>query len=474
MLSAGAAATPGSRMSDAAMQQPADFAGKAFRRGDPGYEVARRASCRNVNLPDRFPDIIVQAENENDVIAAVRLANANSWTIATRSGGHSWSCNHVRDGGMLLDVSRLDAVTIDARQMSAAVGPGCRGNQVNRLLTAQKLFFPIGHCEGVGLGGFLLQGGFGWHSRAVGMACESVLGIDYVGADGALRHASASENADVYWAARGAGPGFFGVITRFYLKLYRRPKVIGAKLAFYTADHLEEIVRWAHQVGPQVPLSIELMFMVSRCIPFIEGPGIMVVAPVFADSIFAAWKDLDFMKTRPPGAKRATPFIPMRLSTLSARVMSHYPDNHRYAVDNMWTRAAPDALLPALKRIVAKLPPAPSHILWMNWAPRLRRPDMAFSFEDEIYVAMYGVWREAGDEDKAANKAARWALDGMTDMAPLATGIQLADENLGARAARFMAQDNLARLDRLKASLDPAGRFHSYMGRPDGQARDNR
>ncbi len=327
-----------------AEQQPADFAGKAFRRGDQGYEAARRASCRNVNLPDRFPDIIVQADNENDVVAAVRLANANNWTVATRSGGHSWSCNHVRDGGMLLDVSRLNAVTIDARALRATVGPGCRGNQVNELLAPQKLFFPIGHCEGVGLGGFLLQGGFGWHSRAVGMACESVLAIDYVGADGELHHASATENAPMYWAARGAGPGFFGVITRFHLRLYRRPKVIGAKLAFYTADHLEEIVRWAHQVGPQVPLSIELMFMVSRCIPFIDGPGIMVVAPVFTDSIFAAWKDLDFMKTRPGGAKRATPFVPMRLSTLTARVMHHYPADHRYAVDNMWTRASPDAI----------------------------------------------------------------------------------------------------------------------------------
>jgi hypothetical protein len=454
-------AAAGSRMSEAAMQQPADFAGKTFRRSDQGYEAARRLTCRNVNVPDRFPDIIVQAENEKDVMAAVRLANANNWAIGVRSGGHSWSCNHVRDGGMLLDVSRLNAVTIDPHEMRAMVGPGCRGNQVNNLLAAHKLFFPIGHCEGVGLGGFLLQGGFGWHSRATGVACESVLAIDYVDAEGKLCHASASENAEMYWAARGAGPGFFGVITRFYLKLYRRPKVIGAKLAFYTADHLEEIVRWTHRVGPQVPLSIELMFMVSRCIPFIDGPGIMVVAPVFADSIFAAWKDLDFMKTLPPGAKRTMPFMPMRLSTLTARVMHHYPDNHRYAVDNMWTRASPDELLPALERIVAKLPPAPSHVMWMNWAPRQRRPEMAFSSEDEIYIAMYGVWRDANDEGKAE----RWALDGMTDLAPYATGIQLADENLGARPARFMAEANLARLDQLKAKRDPAGRFHTYMGR---------
>ena len=233
------------------MQQPADFIGGVFRRGEESYEAARRATCRNVNLPDRYPDIIIQATSEKDVVAAVRLANANNWAIGVRSGGHSWSCNHVRDGGMLLDVSRLNAVTIDAREMRASVGPGCRGNQVNNLLAAQKLFFPIGHCEGVGLGGFLLQGGFGWHSRAVGVGCENVLAIDYVGADGELRHASPTDNAKMYWAARGAGPGFFGVITRFHLKLYPRPKVIGAKLAFYTADHLEEIVRWAHRVGPQ-------------------------------------------------------------------------------------------------------------------------------------------------------------------------------------------------------------------------------
>jgi FAD/FMN-containing dehydrogenase len=74
---------------------------------------------------------------------------------------------------------------------------------------------------------------------------------------------------------------------------------------------------------------------------------------------------------------------------------------------------------------------------------------------------MYGVWWNPIDEAKTST----WALDGMTDLAPYATGIQLADENLGARPARFMAEANLARLDRLKAQLDPAGRFHTYMGR---------
>jgi FAD/FMN-containing dehydrogenase len=446
------------------MQEGANFIGEVFRRSEAGYEAARRATCRNERLPDRYPDIIVQATSEADVIAAVRLANANGWSVGVRSGGHSWSCNHVRDGGMLLDVSRLNAVTIDRAAMRAGVGPGCRGDRVNDLLAAQKLFFPVGHCQGVGLGGYLLQGGFRWHGRAVGPACENVLAIDYVGADGALHHASPSENADMYWAARGAGPGFFGVVTRFYLKLHPRPKVIGGKFAFYTADRFEELVRWAHRVGPDVPASIELLLILSRSVPFIDGPGVMIVAPVFAGSLRAAWKDLSFMKSRPRGAKRVTPFLPMKLSAMTARVMHHYPEHHHYAVDNMWTHASFGELLPGLKRIAETLPPAPSHMLWMNWAPRATRPDMAYSMEDDVYIALYGIWKDAQGEAAAS----KWAVSRMTDLAPLAKGVQLADENLGERPARFMADANLARLNRLRTAHDPAGRFHPYMGGASG------
>jgi len=240
--------------------------------------------------------------------------------------------------------------------------------------------------------------------------------------------------------------------------------VIGGKFAFYTADRFEELVRWAHRVGPDVPASIELMLILSRSVPFIDGPGVMIVAPVFTDSLRAAWKDLSFMKSRPRGAKRVTPFLPMKLSAMTARVMHHYPEHHHYAVDNMWTHASFDELLPGLKRIAETLPPAPSHMLWMNWAPRATRPDMAYSMEDDIYIALYGIWKDAQGEAAAS----KWAVSRMTDSAPLAKGVQLADENLGERPARFMADANLARLNRLRAAHDPAGRFHPYMGGASG------
>ncbi len=436
--------------------------GRTFRRGEDGYEQARRDCSFNARLADRYPDLIVQANNTDDVVAAVRAARRDRMTIGVRSGGHSWAGNHIRDGGMLLDLSRLDHATVDRATMTATAGPGTGGYDLAMALAKEKLFFPAGHCKGVCIGGYLLQGGYGWHSRALGPACESVIGIDYVDAEGDLRHASAEENADMFWAARGAGPGFFGVVTRFHLKLYPRPRVMGMKFAVYGEDRFEEVFRWAHRVGPDVPEAIELMLIVSRQIPFVRGPGILVVAPVFEDTIAGAYRALDFMKSRPSGARLVTPFLPMKQAWMYAGVMEHYPSDHRYAVDNMWTHAPIEALMPGLRRITATLPTAPSHMLWMNWAPPKARPDMAYSMEDDIYIALYGVWKDAADDASVAS----WAEDNMAAMAPHASGMQLADENLGRRPARFLADANLSRLDALRAAKDPQSRFHPYMGRP--------
>ncbi len=163
-----------------------EFRGRALKRGEDGYEKARRDAVWNARAPARFPDLIVQAESDEDLVQAVRLARAEGMKIGVRSGGHSWAGNHVRDGGMLLDVSRLDSVSVDAEAMTATVGPGCRGDELLAALGEQGLFFPAGHCPGVALGGYLLQGGFGWNGRVHGPACMSVEAIDVVTAAGEL------------------------------------------------------------------------------------------------------------------------------------------------------------------------------------------------------------------------------------------------------------------------------------------------
>jgi FAD/FMN-containing dehydrogenase len=441
------------------------FDGPLLRRGDDGYERARRGAVWNARTPDRFPEAIVLAASEDDAIAAVRLAREQELTVAVRSGGHSWAGNHLRDGSLLLDLSALRAHEVDERAMSATVQPGCRGDALLATLGERDLFFPAGHCPGVGLGGYLLQGGYGWNGRLHGPACMSVEAIDVITADGELVRADEAANSDLLWAARGAGPGFFGVVTRFHLRLQRRPRVTANAVVTYPASLLGEVLEWAHRIAPQVPRTMELMLIVHRDE---DGrPEIAVTAPVLVEDPAEARESLELLQSCPAlsSAKLNVPYVEVSLSDLFAGVHASYPDEHRYAVDNMWTSATAAELAPGLERIAATLPGAPSHMLWMNWGPGPEpappRPDMAYSQEDDTYIALYAVWQDAAEDE--ANVS--WATSSMRAMEHLASGIQLADENLGSRPARFAGDEQMRRLDELRALRDPERRFHEWMGR---------
>ena len=435
-------------------------------RGAPEYEAARRATVWNARTPDRHPDVIVHARTADDVVAAVRAARDAGQRIGVRSGGHSWAGSHLRDGGMLIDLSRMTAIEVDAPGFTATVEPGCHGNVLAHTLAEHDRFFPGGHCVGVGVGGYLLQGGYGWNGRLHGPACMSVEAIDVVTADGELVRADAFQHPDLFWAARGSGPGFFGVVTRFHLRLYPKPKVIANALYLYPLEVLEDVFRWAYEIGPRVPPRMEMMVLVHRDA---DGePEVVVTGPVLADSEEEAREILALLETCPvvDRAKAALPYAPGRMEDLYAGVHANYPDDHRYAVDNMWTHAPIEELLPGLRRIAETLPEGTSHLLWMNWAPSHpetpARPDMAYSVEDEIYIALYAIWQDPGRDE--ANIA--WPREHMTSMAPLASGIQLADENLGERPARFLSDAHDQRYDAIRSAYDPDGRFHGWMGRP--------
>jgi hypothetical protein len=118
--------------------------------------------------------------------------------------------------------------------------------------------------------------------------------------------------------------------------------------------------------------------------------------------------------------------------------------------------------MPHLHHIAATLPPAPTHLLWLNWYPPQQRPNMAFSMEDNIYIALYGAWKHAADTARYGN----WALDCLQRMEHLGSGIQLADEGLHRRTARFVQDAHLLQLDDIRRAHDPRGLFHEWHSRP--------
>lgn len=198
--------------------------------------------------------------------------------------------------------------------MTATVGPGRKGDEMCASLAAEDLFFPAGHCRGVAVGGYLLQGGYGWNSRALGPACESVLGIDVVTADGAIVHADPENSPELYWAARGAGPGFFGVVTRFHVRVYEQPAVCGFSLYAYPIELLEDVYRWAHAIGPDVDRRVEVPILMSPSFTALDihRPAIVIASPVFADSEKEARAALAPLETCPvrDRALLAVPYAP--------------------------------------------------------------------------------------------------------------------------------------------------------------------
>src|SRR5579872_2793806 len=128
------------------------FEGTVLWKGEEGYERARQESVWNWRKPDRYPQVIVQAQSEQDVVNAVALARERGLRVKARAGGHAWSGSSVRSG-MLIDLSCLKDIDFDPDTGIASVQPGVRGRDLNGLLAEHNLFFPSGHCPSVGIGG---------------------------------------------------------------------------------------------------------------------------------------------------------------------------------------------------------------------------------------------------------------------------------------------------------------------------------
>ncbi len=231
---------------------------RVFWRGDPGYEEARVARVFNARRPDRFPAGVLLASSEEDVVAGVRLARERGLHVSVRAGGHSWGVWSLRDDALLIDLGGLREMTFDPATGIATVGPAVKGGaELTPFLTGHGRVFTGGHCPGVGLGGFLLQGGQGWNSRRCGWGCENVVGIDVVTADGSLLRADEDQNADLLWAARGAGPGFPGVITRFHVRTFPRPGAMTQDTWMFELDELDGLLGWIDELLPTLDPVVE-------------------------------------------------------------------------------------------------------------------------------------------------------------------------------------------------------------------------
>ena len=432
-----------------------------YLRGEPGYAAARLDSVWNARKPDRHPAVIVVAESEDDVVAAVNHARERGLTVTVRSGGHSWYGIHLRDDGLLLDLSRLRGISVDAPARTAAVQAGVVGMEVYEALAAHGLFFPVGHGPDVGLAGFMLGGGYGWNSCHLGPACFSILAVDVVTAAGEVLHCDETQNTDFLWAARGGGHGQFAVITSFHLRLYDPPGAIVRSVQVYPKELAGEVAAWMTGVGPKLSDRVEFIAMVTPPpIPGFDGAATITSATAFADSheeavaLLAPFEDTPFAGRELLRVSHEQ----TDMARMGKEVERETPKGRRYVCDNIWTRASAEEITPLIQRAADTMPNPECQILWYWWGADRTPPHAAWSAQAPWYYAVYGIGADPALD--LAHDA--WVDASIAAVAHLSCGTQFADANLAGRFDAPLGDAQLDEMRRLRALHDPAGVFAGY------------
>src|SRR5438105_4319853 len=224
------------------------LAGTLLLPGESGYEEARK--IHNAMI-DRKPSMIVRCLNAHDVIAAVDFARTNGAIISVRGAGHNVAGTSLCEGAVLIDLSTMKGIRVDADARIAHAEPGVTWAEFNTALQPFGLAATGGYVGTTGVSGLTLGGGLGWMVRKHGCALDNLLSADVVTADGKLLIASATQNEDLFWGLRGGG-GNFGVVTSFEFRVHPAGTVL-AGLVLHPLSAGKEALQFWRDFGPSAP-----------------------------------------------------------------------------------------------------------------------------------------------------------------------------------------------------------------------------
>jgi FAD/FMN-containing dehydrogenase len=215
---------------------------------DDGYDAARKIWN---GMIDRRPALIARCAGAADVVRCVDLARAHNLLVAVRGGGHNVAGNGVCDGGLVIDLTGTKTVRVDPARRTARADAGVTWGEFDRETQFFGLATTGGQVSTTGIAGLTLGGGWGWLARKYGLASDNLLSVDIVTADGKLRTASATENADLFWGVRGGG-GNFGVVTSFEYQLHPVGSVVGG-FVFYPFAMATEVLQRYRELTHAAP-----------------------------------------------------------------------------------------------------------------------------------------------------------------------------------------------------------------------------
>ena len=245
------------------------FQGRVIVPEDDGYDEAR--TLFNAMI-DKRPAVIAQCESADDVAAAVRFGRERGLPTAVRSGGHSVAGMSTVDDGLVVDVRRMKAIEVDPAARTARCGTGLTWGEFDQATQEHGLATTGGRVSTTGVAGFTLGGGSGWLERKCGLACDTLIAVELVTAEGEHVRASESENPDLFWALHGGG-GNFGVATAFEFTLHPVGPIVMAGLMLWPGERGRDVTEAVREVTESAPDEL------ATAVVYLSGPPEEFVPP---------------------------------------------------------------------------------------------------------------------------------------------------------------------------------------------------
>jgi FAD/FMN-containing dehydrogenase len=437
------------------------LSGQVITSGDPDYEAARRVWNGAI---DKRPAIVAQCAGVGDVVEAIRFARSERLVTAVRGGGHGVAGYATCDDGIVIDLSPMRGVEVDAAARIARVQGGALWSDVDAATQAFGLGTPGGLISTTGVAGLTLGGGVGWLSRKHGLACDNLVSARLVTADGSEVTASEDENPDLFWALRGGG-GNFGVVTSFEFRLHSVGEVFAGAI-LHPLERAGEFLRAYRELTPEAPDELTTVLGITAVPPSPDFPAELHGRKVLAVGVCYAGPPEDGERAIAPLRAIGEPLLE-RVQVMPYTVRQRLQDPSAPAgLFNYWKSdyltGLDDDLIDLVVERAARTtsPRTQLHLYQLGGAAaRVGEGEAAYTHRSAPYLfSIISLW-----DDPAADPSphVEWTRDFWSRLRPYAAGAYV--NFLGAEGSERVRDAygaaKYARLANVKADYDPTNFF---------------
>ena len=431
----------------------AGLRGRLIRPGDEDYETARKVWN---GMVDKRPALIARCAGAADVIQAGNFAKTNDLLVAVRGGGHNVAGSAVCDDGMVIDLSSMKGIRVNPTGRTVRAQPGLTWNEFDRETQAFGLATTGGFLSTTGIAGLTLGGGLGWLMRSYGLACDNLLSVDIVTADGRLLTASATQNQDLFWGVRGGG-GNFGVITSFEYRLHPvGPLVLGGAVA-HPLPKAKEVFQFYREYTQSAPDELTTYAGLG---PSPDGQPVAILLTCYSGPV-----DKGHQIVRPLrefGPPVADMVAPMPYAALQSMYNPLYPPGRLNYWKSSFLKELSDDAIGTMIEYFTHAPSPLSGVALEELGgavSRVSKDETAFGERDAHYsLIITSQWIDPAESEKNI----RWARDLWEAMQPFAKDtvyVNYLDHDEQTRIKAVYGPEKYNRLVALKNKYDPTNLF---------------